>query len=255
VVIGVGQLGATFAEGWLRAGRAVVPVTRAAPLGDLSLELPEPAIVLLGVGEHSLPELLSSLPAAYSERCALLQNELLPRVWRAALGHNHADPSVAVVWFEKKAGKAVHSIRPSVLFGPTTSYLAESMSALGLPFFVARDSAQRDFELALKNLYILTLNLAGLEVGGSAGALWRDHAALSHPLSRELIQLQESLLGRELDESALLAGLEDAILADPEHAARGRTAEERLLRAAAQARDAGLELPRLFGLAQAQLVG
>lgn len=261
VVIGLGQLGATFAEGWLRAGRAVVPVTRRAPLADLPRELPQPSIVLLGVGEHSLPAVLRGLPPAYAERCALLQNELLPWVWQESLGaaaagpsgaeSAGAEPSVAVVWFEKKAGKPIHSIRPSVLFGPVSSYLAEALSALELPFFEAQDSQQRDFELVLKNLYILTLNLAGLEVGGSAGELWRDHAQLSHPLCRELICLQESLLGRKLDESALLAGVESAILADPQHAARGRTAEERLRRAAAQALAAGLELPRLSGLARA----
>lgn len=252
VVLGVGQLGAVFAEGWLRAGRPVVPITRGTSLEDVSASLPEPAVVLVGVGEAALPDVLTSLPPSYRERAALVQNELLPRTWRAVYSAAR-DPNVAVVWFEKKAGKLIHSIRPSVLHGPQAEILAESLKRQFLPYFIAESPEVRDFELVLKNLYILALNLGGLDFPRSAGELWREHQGLLGPLCEELITLQSLLLGRELSTEKLMAGLEAAIAADPAHGARGRTAEERLRRAAEQAAELGLHLPVLTSLANRYL--
>lgn len=252
VVLGVGQLGGVFAEGWLRAGRPVVPITREVSLKEVSTALPEPAIVLVGVGEAALTDALTSLPPSYRERAALVQNELLPRTWRAVFGAAR-DPSVAVVWFEKKPGKLVHSIRPSVLHGPQAEILAESLKRQHLPHFIAESPEVRDFELVLKNLYILALNLGGLAFPRSAGELWSEHQALLEPLCEELIALQSRLLGRELSSKKLMEGLEAAIAADPAHGARGRTAEERLRRAAEQAAELGLHLPVLTSLASKHL--
>ncbi|MCB9591005.1 MAG: hypothetical protein H6718_36710 [Polyangiaceae bacterium] len=252
VVVGLGQLGAVFAEGWLKAGRAVVPITRSVSLEEVSADIPRPAVVLVAVGEAALPALLEALPPAYRERAALVQNELLPRTWRGAYGAE-VDPNVAVVWFEKKPGKLIHSIRPSVLHGPQANILAESMGQQSLPYFIAESEAQRDFELVLKNLYILALNLGGLAYPCSAGELWRDHQDLMGPLADELITLQAGLLGRKLDRAELLGSLERAIAADPTHGARGRTAEERLGRAAQQAAELGLQLPVLSALAAEHL--
>lgn len=250
--MGLGQLGVVFAEGWLKAGRPVVPVTRGVNLQEVSRRLPEPAIVLVAVGEASLPDVLGSLPSAYRERAALVQNELLPRSWRSSYGAGR-DPNVAVVWFEKKAGKSIHAIRPSVLHGPQSEILAESLKRQYLAYFTAESPEVRDFELVLKNLYILTLNLGGLAFPRSAGELWRDHQGLVGPLCEELITLQCVLLGRELDPRKLMTGLEAAIDADPAHGARGRTAEERLRRAAGQATELGLHLPVLTSLASKYL--
>ncbi len=248
VVFGLGQLGAVFAEGWLKAGRPVVPITRGVDVGVVHGELPEPAIVLVGVGEAALAEVLGALPASYLARAALVQNELLPRSWSGACPAGE-DPNVAVVWFEKKAGKLIHSIRPTALHGPQAKILAESLDQLHLPYFIAESPEVRDFELVLKNLYILALNLGGLAFPRTAGELWREHQGLLAPLCEELVRLQSGLLGRELDVGKLMLGLEAAIEADPAHGARGRTAEDRLRRAVGQASALGLELPVLASLA------
>ncbi|MGE0321999.1 MAG: hypothetical protein AB7K71_03530 [Polyangiaceae bacterium] len=252
VVMGVGQLGAVFAEGWLKAGRAVLPITRAVSVAEMTDRLPLPAIVLIAVGEAALLDALQTLPPGYRERAALVQNELLPRTWRDVYGPE-PDPSVAIVWFEKKPGKLTHSIRPSVLHGPTAEILAESLERQSLPYFIADSVEVRDFELVLKNLYILALNLGGLAHPGSAGELWRDHQDLMAPLCDELIHLQSALLGRAVDREKLLSGLAAAIAADPAHGARGRTAEERLRRATAQASELGVPVPVLEALARAHL--
>jgi hypothetical protein len=104
----------------------------------------------------------------------------------------------------------------------------------------------------VKNLYILTLNLAGLETRGKAGELLDEHRALFDRLVPELIQLQSALLGpagNRLDAARLIRDLEASILADPAHGCAGRTAPRRLERNLAHARQLGLTLPELERLA------
>jgi hypothetical protein len=122
------------------------------------------------------------------------------------------------------------------------------MQALDIPSRVTRDVDELHFELALKNLYILTINCAGLAAEGNVGTLWRTQP-VTRQIAHEICQLQSALLGESLSEARLLAGLEQAILADPDHGAKGRFAVERLHRCLAHADRLGLTLPTLRGLA------
>ncbi|MCC6877958.1 MAG: hypothetical protein IT378_26845 [Sandaracinaceae bacterium] len=244
VVVGLGQMGGTFAHGLLRSGIAVVPVTRALPLERVAAEV-DPELCLVAVGEGALPGVLSALPSAWRARVALLQNELFPDVWRA---HGIADPTVAVVWFEKKATTAVRVILPTPIAGPHAAILGGALDELAIPNRVVTQEELLD-ELVLKDLYILTANVAGLEVGGTVGRLWTDHHALAVRVAGDVLALSSWRTGVAPAREALFARLGDAFLADPDHACTGRTARERLERARARARAAGLAVPELDRIA------
>jgi ketopantoate reductase len=245
VVWGVGQLGGVFARGLLRVGQTVCPVLRHSDVTQCAWRWPDPEVVLIAVTEKELPEVLRQVPDGWRNRVALLQNELLPAVWRDELT---APPTVCVVWFEKRPTSEVRVVLPSVCYGARASLLHSAMQALDIPSRVTRDVDELHFELALKNLYILTINCAGLAAEGNVEALWRNQP-MTREIAREICMLQSALLGEPLSETRLLAGLEQAILADPEHGARGRFAEERLRRSLAHADRLGLALPTLRALA------
>lgn len=245
VVVGIGQLGSEFAFGLLRRGHAVFPVTRAQSLAEVADAAGSVALLLLAVGEAALAPLLASVPSGLRDRVALLQNELVPQDWQQA---GLTAPSGVVVWFEKKAGRPVHVVRPSVAYGPQQALLLELLAELHVPAYAARTETL-EFELALKNLYILVHNLAGLVVQGSVGELWREHAAFARDVANDVLLHQEARFGHALDRDALLAALDEAAKADPGHGLAGRTAPERLRRVLDQARRAGVRLATLEMLA------
>src|SRR5690606_29823066 len=121
VLWGVGEIGGVFAKGLLRAGHTVHPVTRH---HGPNLALKDPALVLVTVGEADLPAVLRDLPDSYRSRLGLVQNELLPPAWTE---HGIEDPTVAVIWFEKKPGRPVQEILPSVLGGPQAALLEAAL--------------------------------------------------------------------------------------------------------------------------------
>lgn len=241
VTVGLGQMGGTFAHGLLRAGRTVIPVTRAMTMDEVAAEVPEPELVLVAVAEDALDRVLAGVPAAWRDRLALLQNELLPADWEK---HGLADPTVAIVWFEKKKTTPIHVILPTRVAGPHARLLVDALSALEIAAEVIAPDALV-FELVRKNLYILTSNIAGLEVGGTTGELWKEHRALATDVANEVLALQAWRAGRTLDSKALLDALAEALEADPQHKCTGRSAPARLERALAQAAQAGLTLPTL----------
>ena len=98
-MIGIGNLGKTFAQAFLRMGHPVYPVLRNMDPGEVPREVPEPAHVRVAVRAEHLHGILGSLPATWRDRIALVQNELLPRDWQA---HDLPEPTVAVVWFERR---------------------------------------------------------------------------------------------------------------------------------------------------------
>lgn len=240
VVVGIGQLGSEFALGLLRLGCAVYPVTRAQSLAEVA-EAAAPELVLVAVGEAALAPLLASLPPRFRDRVALVQNELVPNDWERAGLH---EVSGVVVWFEKKAGRPIHVVRPSVAFGPKQARLIELLGELGVPAYAARPGTLES-ELALKNLYILVHNLAGLAFQGTVGDLWQRDAAWAREVANDVFAHQEARLGRALDRPALLAELDRAVKADLGHGLAGRTAPERLRRVLAQGQQAGIRLPAL----------
>lgn len=247
VIVGMGELGSSFARGFLKCGHTVVPVTRAVRMQDVAHDVPTPALVLVAVGEAELDGVLASLPLAWKDRVGLLQNELRPRSWRA---HGIERPSVVVVWFEKKPTTLARELLPSVAGGPQAERLSAALRSLGLGCRSVESEAELEFELVAKNLYILTTNIAGLEVKGTVGTLFGTHRPLALAVANEVLALERSLSDIELSGPKLLLALEQAILADPEHACTGRSASTRLRRALALAAERGVAVPELRRIAE-----
>ncbi len=242
VLIGLGQLGRVFAGGLLRAGHTVVPVNRCDDMNRVAARWPQPALALVAVAEADLHPVLEALPAVWKDRVGLLQNELLPRDWEL---HAIVRPTVIAVWFEKKKGIDAKPLLPSPVHGPQAPLLIQALTSIDLPARVVEDAEQMLWELVRKNLYILTTNLAGLQVGGTVGDLWDRHRPLAEAVARDVLDLQEALTGRRFDRVALMQGMLEAFAADPQHACAGRTAAARLERALKQADAFGLTVPTL----------
>ncbi len=246
VVIGLGELGSIFATGFLRCGRSVVPALRSTDLHELAARQPDPELVLVAVAEPDLPGVLATLPAAWRARAGLLQNELLPATWTA---HGIDSPTVLVVWFEKKPGRVVRELLPTVVHGPSAELAAEALERVGLKPVIARSQAELVRALVEKNVYILTTNIAGIETGGTVRELSTTHRATRDAVLTDVIELQNALAGSEFAPDELGAALERAIEADPEHQSTGRSAPARLERALEAADALGLAVPELRRIA------
>lgn len=249
VVRGMGELGTIFAQGFLRAGATVVPMLR-----STSVEATERPgrvrLCLVAVGEADLDSALATLPERWRPKVGLLQNELLPYVWQR---HGIEDPTVAVVWFEKKPGTPVTQILPSPVGGPEAALMVLALEECGIEAFEIEDGRQLTEALVAKNLYILVSNLAGLEVGGTVEDVWHSNRDLSEAVASEVLDVQEALVGHAVDRSGALATMERAIEADPAHKATGRSAPDRLARALRNAAQFDLPVPTLRRLAEAHL--
>ncbi len=245
IIIGLGQLGRVFAGGLLRTGCAVVPCNRGDDMAALALRHPAPEQVLVAVGENDLHTVLGALPTVWKSRVALIQNELLPRDWQA---HGLADPTVISVWFEKKKGIDAKPLIASPVAGSGAALLVRALASIDLP---AREIAAGDallFELVVKNLYILTTNIAGLKTGGSVSELWARHEPFARQVANEVMDIQDALTGLQHDRSALIAGMLEAFDGDPAHGCTGRSAPARLARALGHADAFGLAVPTLRAL-------
>jgi hypothetical protein len=247
VVIGIGELGAVFARGLLRSGHPVYPVTREMDMDKEADSLPDPALVLLAVAEKDLHNTLAAIPAAWRERAALLQNELLPRDWQ---GVGLQEPTVISVWFEKKKGMDSKVLLPSPVFGPGADLLKQALESVDIPVHRLADAGELLFELVVKNVYILTTNIAGLVVGGSVSELWRNHESFAREVAGEVIDIQEYLCGVPFERESLIKGMLAAFGGDPQHGCMGRSAPARLQRALAIADEAGLAVARLRAIAE-----
>lgn len=238
-------MGDVFARGFLKLGHPVYPVLRGTAVSDVASSLPEPELVLAAVGEDDLHAVLQSLPNCWRKRVALLQNELLPRDWER---HGLADPTVIVVWFDKKKGRPFVALVPTPVCGPKADLVVSALQAIDVPCHRVAPE-ERLFELLRKNLYILTINLAGIRAGGTVGELWNSHGKLAVEVANEILDIQEQLAGCKLPRQRLLDGLVEDFAADPQHICMGRTARERLNRTLRQARQAGIPTPTLDRIA------
>lgn len=242
ILVGVGEMGGVFARGLLRAGYPVYPVGRNSDPSAVAAAAPDPALVLVAVAEADLHPALEGLPDAWRARVGLLQNELLPRDWER---HGLVEPTVISVWFEKKPGQEPKVIMDSPAYGPQAPLLYEALEAVNIGCRVLADSDALLHELVLKNVYILTTNIAGLETGGSVGELWLRHEDLARAVANEVIDIQESLCGKRFERDPLINGMLVAFRGDPDHKCMGRSAPARLQRALEQADAAGLDVPTL----------
>jgi hypothetical protein len=234
-------MGGVFARAFLKSGAPVYPVLRDTSTDLVAEAVGEPALAMVTVGEADLHPALATLPDAWKRCVGLLQNELLPRDWER---HGISDPTVAVVWFEKKPGQDVKVIIPTPVAGPFAGQLVAALDAINIAALeVGRDDLL--YELVRKNLYILTVNIAGLVTGGTVGDLWDNHQDLARSVAEEILMVQHWLCGHTFDSEQLIAGMVEAIAADPEHKAMGRSAPGRLDRAIRHAETAGIEVPVL----------
>lgn len=245
VVVGLGEMGSVFARGFLRSGYSVYPVIRGFAMSAVAEQIALPELVLIAVAEADLHTQLANVPDVWKDRLVLLQNELLPRDWQ----QYELEPTVISVWFEKKKGQDSKVIIPSPVYGKHAQQVADALASLDIAATVLADEASLLHELVLKNVYILTTNIAGLEVGGNVGQLWDEHNALANAVATEVIALQEVLTGKTLDRQALIAGMVKAFNGDREHMCMGRSAPLRLQRALALAAENNLSLPTLERIA------
>lgn len=250
IVIGLGELGSVFARGFLRLGYPVQGVTRRMDKQVLANQLPNPTAVLISVGEADIAEVLTTLPKQWADKTILIQNELLPRDWNAA---EIKDPTVVSVWFEKKKGMDSKVVLPSPVYGPNAKLVFEALAQLDLPSFILDSQAELNYELVRKNLYILTTNIAGLEVGGNVAELAKEHPQIMQAVANDVLDIQDWLTQSSNDRSRLMAGLQEAFNGDPEHGCMGRSAPARLKRAIGFAEQAGLEVATLKRIAKRHL--
>ncbi|MCK5082791.1 MAG: hypothetical protein KAR31_07775 [Candidatus Omnitrophica bacterium] len=242
VLIGVGEMGGVFARGFLKSEYPVYPVEQGTGLNSVYNEMSDPLAVIVGVAEKDLHSVLEAIPQGWRDRLILLQNELLPRDWQA---HNIENPTVISMWSEKKKGQDVKVIIPSPVFGPHAGLVKESLNAIDIDCTVVADEDAMLFELVVKNVYILTVNIAGLKVGGTVGELWGQHQEFAREVAEDIMDIQFRLIGKELDRQKLIECMVQAFNGDLDHKCMGRSAPARLQRALSQADEFGLQAEAL----------
>ncbi len=253
VVLGIGELGSVFSRAFLKNNHAVYPITRSTDIDALKSSI-NPELILVCTAEGDLQSALSSIPTEWKDRVAMMQNELLPRDWEP---HNFTNPTVISVWFEKKKGIDSKVLISSPAYGPKAQILADSLALIDIPAHAVANEDELLFELVLKNLYILTTNIAGLaihssllgglavETGANVDDLRNNHLALMRDVSKDVLTLQAQLTGQSFDENQLEQGMIKAFEGDLKHGCMGRSAPSRLDRALDQANEFNLEVPTL----------
>ena len=240
-IIGIGELGGVFAKAFLRNGYPVFPVIRDMDMAEAADRLPDPQLVLVAVAEKDFQAVMQTLPDRWHSNLVLLQNELLPRDW---LTYKIDAPTVISVWFEKKKGMDYHVLRPSPVYGSKASIIAESLTMIQIPCKVLSGQDELVFELVLKNVFVFTINIAGLMLAEetTTSILWKKHQKLARDVANEVIDVQEFLTGRKFEREGLIEGFIEGVEGDPHHKCKGRAAAGRLTRMVELADEAGLKI-------------
>jgi len=250
IVVGLGELGSVFARGFLKTGHPVYPVTRDMDIHSTAQAYPNPKAVVIAVGEADIHSVLENCPQKWKDKLVLLQNELLPRDWQNA---GISEPTVISVWFEKKKGMDSKVVLPSPVYGPNARLVFNALASLDIPSYLVDSEDELAYELVRKNLYILTTNIAGLEVGGNVEGLMKDHSAIMQAVAEDVLDIQDWLTGRENNRDRLMEGLIEAINGDLQHGCMGRSAPARLTRALGFAEQANLPVSTLKEIASKHL--
>jgi len=242
VILGVGELGSVFARAFLKNNYPVYPITRATDIDELKASI-DPELILVCTAEGDLQSALYSIPVEWKDRVAMMQNELLPRDWEK---HDFIDPTVISVWFEKKKGMDSKVLISSPAHGPKAQVLVDSLVFIDIPAHAVDNNALL-FELVLKNLYILTTNIAGLaiEPGANVDDLRNNHLSLMRDVSKDVLILQAQLTGQSFNKDQIEQGMIKAFEGDLAHGCMGRSAPERLDRALELANEFNLTVPTL----------
>jgi hypothetical protein len=242
VIIGIGELAGVFARGFLRNGYPVYPVTRNMNISGIVQTVPEPKLALVAVAEKDLSTVLTMIPSQWRDRIGLLQNELLPGDWKA---HDIKNPTVVSVWFEKKKCQDFKVLIPSPVYGPKAELIADSLQCIDIPCKRLSGEDELLVELVVKNVFVFTINIAGLVTGGTTGALWSEHNELAVQVANDVIDLQEWITGVRFKRDRLIDGVVAGINGDPDHNCTGRSAPARLERVLELANKAGLKVPHI----------
>jgi hypothetical protein len=249
VIVGIGELAAPFALGFLRLGHPIYPVTRQTDRAQAAAKLGATELTLVTVREADLDGLLASLPAPWRHHVGLVQNDLLPPDWE----RHRLNPTIAVVWFEKKRGVSPKIIKPTIVGGPRADLVVSALEAADIPAIAALSNASLLSALVAKNLYIGVANIGGLALppGTTVGSMWSDHRALADDVASDVLDLQEALVGQTLDRDTLIKDMIESFNADPEHGATGRSAPQRLEKAIAQANELDIGVTTLRRIEEA----
>jgi hypothetical protein len=241
VIIGIGELAGVFARAFLRNGYPVHPVTRSMNINEAAQNLPRPQLVMVAVAEKDFREVMQTIPAGWRSKLVLLQNELLPRDWEA---YDIESPTVISVWFEKKKGMDHNVLLPSPVYGPMTDVIAASLAGIEIPCKILSSEDELVFELVLKNVFVCTINIAGLILPGgtTTSTLWQKHQKLALDVADDVIDVQEFVTGKTFSRDRLREGLVAGIKGDPNHRCRGRAAPGRLTRVVKIADEADLQI-------------
>ncbi len=249
IIVGMGEMAGVFARGFLRSGYPVYPVTRDMDMQQQAEAIQDPLMVLVAVAEKDIDSVLATIPDQWKDKLALLQNELLPNDWQKY----QLSPTVISVWFEKKKGMDYKVLIPSPAYGPHAELLVDTLGSIDI---AARKLASDDellFELVVKNVYILTTNIAGLQTGGTVSELWQNHQEVARAVAVDVIELQQKLTGKSFDQEKLIEAMLVAFDGDPDHNCMGRSAPARLERALRLADEYQLELATLRSIAAEKL--
>jgi len=242
IVIGIGEMSGVFTRGLLRAGYPLFPITRDMDIHETARQVSDPQMVLVAVGESDLAPVLEQLPDNWKNKITLLQNELLPGDWKK---HQLVNPTVISVWFEKKKGQDFKVLVPSPVMGPQADIIKTALATLDIPTWIVKNDSDMLFELVRKNLYILTTNIAGLEVGGDVNSLWENNRELALKVIDDVLTIQNHLTGQEPDRERLIEAVVEAINGDLAHKCMGRSAPARLARALEYAKKNHLQVNEL----------
>ena len=244
VIIGIGELGGVFAKAFLHAGYPVYPVTRQMDINEATHKMPDPQLVLVAVAEKDFSSVMQTLPVPWRSCIGLLQNELLPRDWQS---YPIDEPTVISVWFEKKKGLDINVLIPSRVYGPQGSLMAGALHGIDIACDVLSTEDDLLYELVRKNVFVFTINIAGLVLaeGTTTGSLWAQHHELALAIANEVIDVQQWLTGATFDRNRLIDGLIEGINGDLKHKCKGRSAQGRLERLIAVADQADLNMARI----------
>lgn len=242
----MGEMAGVFARGFLRSGYPVYPVTREMDIQQRAKLINDPELVLIAVAEKDIQAVLQTIPEQWKDRLALLQNELLPNDWQ----QHQLTPTVISVWFEKKKGQDAKVLIPSPAYGNKADILVNALNSIDIAARALNNEAELLFELVVKNVYILTTNIAGLKTGGTVSELWSQHQDIARDVAAEIILLQEKLTGENFDTAKLIDAMLVAFNGDPDHGCMGRSAPARLERALMLAEKHQLTLPTLQSISK-----
>ncbi len=250
IVIGMGELGSVFARGFLRLGYPIQGITRDMSIQNMAQQIPDPTAVLIAVAEADIHTTMQNIPTNWLNNIILIQNELLPHDWQAT---NLVDPTVISVWFEKKKGMDSKILIESPVFGKHSQLITNALATLQIPTVQLDNLEQLTLELIIKNCYILTTNIAGLEVGGNVQELAEKHPQLMLAVANDVLTIQDYLTNTINNREFIIKEMLKAFAGDLKHNCMGRSAPIRLERALKIARNANLKVMKLNEIAENHL--